>query len=61
MGAVILLVAGFYLFICSKRQTGLVWNSFDDLMGEDVAAFMLATLGGSLIAVAAFWGLSYAM
>ncbi len=61
MGALVLFVAGFYLFFTGKRQSGLVYEPLDDLMGEDVAGLMCTTMGGAFIAVAAFWGLSYAM
>jgi len=61
MGALILFVLGFYLFVIGKRQSGIVYDSMDDLMGEDAAGLICTTLGGSFIFIAAFWGLSYAM
>lgn len=60
MGPLILFIAGIYLFIVGKRQAGAIYDYVDDLMGEEVATFMLATLGGTFLAIAAFWGISYA-
>ncbi len=61
MGPILLFIAGFYLFVVGKRQSGPIYNSIDELMGEDVASFMLATLGGTFLAISAFWGMSFLM
>lgn len=61
MGALILFVLGFYLFAAGKRQSGIVYENIDELMGEDAASLICTTMGGSFIFIAAFWALSYAM
>jgi len=61
MGALILFVSGFYLFVTGKRQSGVLYDNIDDLMGEDAAGLICTTTGGAFIFIAAFWALSYAM
>lgn len=61
MGALILFVLGFYLFVTGKRQGGIVYDNLDELMGEDAAGFMCTVMGGAFIFVAASWGFSYVM
>lgn len=57
MVALILLILGIYLVTVGKRQTGLFYETVDDVMGEDVASFTYVALGAIFIVLGACLGM----